>query len=247
MVCVLRLCFSFDVVLHPELFAVEDGIGEEGNPVAEDEHPAVVCEHEVELDVSVAEDEIVDVGMRAEIFLGVADQVFALLAHVGWVSSVAVLAAAVLCPSQSELHTPSGMQGREKYLRYTVMEQGSEEAELGVRVSESVAVCEVEDLVGEFEGEGLPVHDEAAFPLEVVVGPDVVVACEEMHLHSEVGELAEFAEEACVSLRHDVLVLVPEVEHVAEEVYGSGLFLDGVEEAHEPPLLCARMLDGSAA
>jgi hypothetical protein len=40
-----------------------------------------------------------------------------------------------------------------------------------------------------------------------------------------------------VAPRHHVLVLVPEVEHIAQQVDGTRLLLDTVEESHQPPFL----------
>ena len=87
----------------------------------------------------------------------------------------------------------------------------------------------------------------AAFLFEIVVLPEVVVADEIVNLHAEVGEFADFAEQSREALGHGVAVLVPEVEHVAEEVDGRGLVLDGVEEVHQSPLLGAGMGNGQAA
>jgi hypothetical protein len=42
-------------------------------------------------------------------------------------------------------------------------------------------------------------------------------------------------------------VLVPEVEHVAQQVHGFRLVLDAVEEIHQAPFLRASMLDGPRA
>ena len=47
----------------------------------------------------------------------------------------------------------------------------------------------------------------------------------------------EFAEKPCKALGHYVFVFVPEVEHVAQEIDGSSLLLDGIKKSHQPPLL----------
>lgn len=43
----LRLGLALDVVLHPKLFAIEDGVGELADPVAEDEEAGIAREHQV--------------------------------------------------------------------------------------------------------------------------------------------------------------------------------------------------------
>ena len=45
------------------MLAVPDYVGELPDPIADDHHAAFAGEHQVELDVTVAVDEIVDVGM----------------------------------------------------------------------------------------------------------------------------------------------------------------------------------------
>lgn len=64
------------------MFAVEDGVGELGDPVAEDEESLAGGEHEVELDVAVAVDEVIDVGVGCHVLLGVDDEVLAVLTKV---------------------------------------------------------------------------------------------------------------------------------------------------------------------
>lgn len=86
-------------------------------------------------------------------------------------------------------------------------------------------------------GERLPMDDKAAFLLEVAIGPDVVVAGEEVHFHAHVGQFRQFAEKARIAFGHHISVFVPEVKHVAEQIHGLRLVLDAVEEAHKPALL----------
>ena len=89
--------------------------------------------------------------------------------------------------------------------------------------------------------------NESALVLQVSVCPDVVVAGEEMHLHTHVGQFGQLAEEARVALRHHVAPLAPEVEHVAEEVDGARLCLYAVKETNQPSLLRAAVVDGPRA
>ena len=77
--------------------------------------------------------------------------------------------------------------------------------------------------------------------------PEVVVADEEVDFHAVVGQFAQFAEQAGVAAWHYGAVLVPEVEDVAEQIYGGGFVLDAVEEIDEAALLCALVAYGQAA
>ena len=58
-----KLSFSFHVVSHENTVAVENGIGEELDPVAEDHHTAFIADFAVHLYVTVAEDEVIDLRM----------------------------------------------------------------------------------------------------------------------------------------------------------------------------------------
>ena len=227
---------SLDEVLHPQLLAVEHGVGAEAGPLAQDEQACVAREHQVELYVAVAVDEEVDVGVLLQVLLGVGDEGLVLLAHVAGRSLALVLEAAMLGPFEAEVYTPAGVYAGKEPLQDGVVEHGPQGAELPVGVAQSVAVGEVEELASELHGHGAVVHDGAALLGEVVLAPDVVVADEEVHLHAAVGELAHLAEEAGVALGHHVAVLEPEVEDVAQHIHGRGLLLYLVEEVDQPPL-----------
>ncbi len=112
------------------------------------------------------------------------------------------------------------MEAREETLAETVAEEGTHEAELGVGITQTVTVAEVEEFVGNLDGDGIVVHLHATLLLEIVLTPDVMVASKEMHLDAHVGEFADLAQEACVAFGHHVPILVPEVEDVAKEVDG---------------------------
>lgn len=100
------------------------------------------------------------------------------------------------------------------------------------------------DLVANLRGKRLTMENDAALLLQIAVGPYIVVAREEMHLHTKVGQFRELAEEASATLWHDILVFVPKVEHIAQEIDCARLVLDTIEETDDAPLLCAAMRDG---
>ena len=112
------------------------------------------------------------------------------------------------------------------------VEQQAQQFEARVGVAQTVAVGQVELLAADFGGQCLAVQDDAALLLQVVAAPNVVVADEEMHFHPEVRQLGHLAQKARVALGHDGLELVPEVEHVAQQVDGRSLVPWGM--ASEP-------------
>ena len=92
--CFKLLCLwlrvSLYVVVDAEGLAIEDGVGELTNPVAKDEHAALVAQHKVELDVAMAEEEVVDVGMLGQILLGKEYEVFFVLTQIRRITAIAV-------------------------------------------------------------------------------------------------------------------------------------------------------------
>ena len=57
-----------------------------------------------------------------------------------------------------------------------------------------------------------------------------VIAGEEVYFHAHIRQFGQLAEKAGVTFGHDRAEFVPEVEHVAQQIYGSRLMFDTVEE-----------------
>ena len=139
-----RLAFAFDKVFHEHMLPVEHGVGELRDPVAQDEQPGGVREHQVQLDVAVAEQEEVDVGMRLQVLLGKDNQLLLVLAHVWWFAAVFTLQPRAAGPLQAEGHAPAGMDGGKQLLAQGVVEKGAQELELLVVRTQTVAVSQKE-------------------------------------------------------------------------------------------------------
>ena len=84
-------------------------------------------------------------------------------------------------------------------------------------------------------------QDDATLLLQIVVGPDVVIACEVMHLNTHVGQFRQLAQKAGKALGDDVFVFVPEVEHVAQQIDSGSFLLDAVEKTHQSSFLLSLM------
>ena len=230
------------------MLAIEHGIGEERDPVAQDDDAGGAGEHEVIVDVAMAKEEEVDVGMVFEVFLGKDDERLFVLAFEGFFASVLSLEAAALGPLQPEVDGPAWVDGGKELLGKAVVEERAEELEASVLHAHAVSVGQVEHFAVEFHGAGgLLVEHNAAFLHEIVGHPQVVVACEVVDFDAEVSEFGDFAQEAREASRHHGLVFVPKVEHVTQHVDCSGFVLDTVEEVHQAALLHAATFDGAAA
>ena len=74
-----------------------------------------------------------------------------------------------------------------------------------------------------------------------------MVADEEMYLDTSVCQFRNLAEQPCVAFGDDVLVFVPVVEDVAEQVDGGCLLFDFIKEVDEPSLVCPAVLQRTRA
>ena len=163
----------------------------------------------------MAIDEIVDIRVILDVLLRKEHEVFAVLTHIGRLLVVRAFQAAVLGPVQAEPHAPARMKGREGPLTGAVVEDALDELKTLVGIAQSVAMCQEKDLAIEFSSLRLLVENDTTLLFQIAIGPDIVVACEIMHLNPHVGEFGEFTQEASKTFGHYIFIFVPEVEHVA--------------------------------
>lgn len=135
----------------------------------------------------------------------------------------------------------------EESLAHTVVEHCPQKPERTTGVSKPVTMSEVENLIVNFCRDGFPVNDKTTLLLQVSISPDIVIACEEMDLYAHISKLGQFPQKARKPLWHNIAVLVPEVEHVAQQVYCRSLVLYGVQKSDQPSLLCPAVLYGERA
>ena len=76
------------------MFAIVDHVGELTDPIAEDDDARLLGELLVDLDMAMAVDEVVHVGVILDVLLGIENQVLLVVAHiVRWVSPHTMLQA----------------------------------------------------------------------------------------------------------------------------------------------------------
>ena len=112
--------------------------------------------------MAVPENEEVDVGVILEIGLGKEDEGLFVLALEGRFAPVFALEAAVFGPLQAETYAPTRMEGGEETLRQAIVEEGTKEGETATFDTETIAVGEVENLVGDLDSAGRGVEHHAA-------------------------------------------------------------------------------------
>ena len=116
------LTLALYVFLHEHVLAIEDGVGELPYPVSEYHHAGLAAQHQVEFYVAVSVDEVVDVRMCLHVLLSIHNEELLLLSHVRSFLAVSSLEPRVLCPVQSELHSPPWVNEVEQPLAEVVVE-----------------------------------------------------------------------------------------------------------------------------
>ena len=123
----LQASVALYIVLHKQVLPVEYGVSELRNPVAQNQDTARTGQHQVQLDVAMAENEIVDFGMGFQVFLGKTDKILLVLAQIRRVAAFhTMLQAAVRRPRQTEIHSPTGMDAGKHALAKAVAEHGTQ-------------------------------------------------------------------------------------------------------------------------
>ena len=187
------MCLLHDVIIEGNLAIGELGIGELAYPVTKDNEAVLAGKHKVELYVAMTKDEVVNLGMFLQVLFGEEDKMLFFFAHIGWLSQGVlgrrcVLYTTVLSPLQAKGHTKVGMQPAEGPLAEPVVEDGAQEAERLALVAQPVAMCQEECLACYLDSLGLVVHDNAALLSEIVLAPDIVIACKEVNGNAHIRE-----------------------------------------------------------
>ena len=86
-------------------------------------------------------------------------------------------------------------------------------------------------------------HLGARLLLNIVENPDIVITRKPMDLNALVSKFAQLTQETGEAPRHDIFVLEPIVDDVAQEVERLAIGLDAVEETNHPPLVIQRMVE----
>ena len=76
------------------------------------------------------------------------------------------------------------------------------------------------------ETESLPrdIHDirllenDDSHLLEIMIAPDVMVPLKEIHFHAIVHEVHQRSEHTHITLRHDIMILIPEIPDVTQHI-----------------------------
>ena len=90
---------------------------------------------------------------------------------------------------------------------------------------------------------GLAMDCHSALLLKIVETPHIMVTGEKVYLDAFIGEFGHLSKETCVAFRHNILELIPEVEHITQHIHSSRSILDFIEERYKTALMCAAMFN----
>ena len=86
-----------------------------------------------------------------------------------------------------------------------------------------------------------------ALTLQIAEHPYIVVAYEIVYLHTAVCQFGYLTQETGIAFGHNIFVLIPVVEHVAQHINGLRLILDVIKETHQTAFLHTAVINGPGA
>ena len=109
-------------------------------------------------------------------------------------------------------------------------------------ITQPVAMRQEKLLVINLTRQRFTMDNNPTFLFQIIAAPDIMVADKEMHLYSHIRQLGDFSQETGISFWNNQLEFIPEIEHVAQQIYGCRLMLDTVEKVNQPAFLRTTML-----
>lgn len=85
------------------------------------------------------------------------------------------------------------MKRRKGPLTGAIVEDALDEFETLVRIAQTIAMCQEENLAVDLCRFGLLVEDNTTLLFQIAIGPDVVIAREIMHLDTHVSQFRDFS------------------------------------------------------
>ena len=108
------------------MLAVKNAERALGNPIAQNHKTSRIVNCQVNVNMTMTKDEVTDLRMCFQICSGKSDQAIALRA-IKKAFYLLMLLTTVSSPSQSEVHSPSGMDGSKEFLTNTIMENTTQQ------------------------------------------------------------------------------------------------------------------------
>ena len=77
------------------------------------------------------------------------------------------------------------------------------------------------------------VHDDPQLRREVIEYPNIVIPDKPMYLYPAIGKLGDLPEKTGKSSGYHMLILIPVIENIAQQINHGGIVFDGVEPTHD--------------
>lgn len=209
-----------------------------GDPVAEDDEMRILVRNfPVHQDVTMAEDEEIDVSY---ITLREEHQMFLVVTKV--VGELVAIEATLLAPPMRKACGKIGMyELAVHHLDERTVEESAHQLVAEVVVTQAIAMSQEQALAIALKDLGMMVDLNAQLIVQVSEQPDVVITREPMHADTTIRHSRYLSEETHKTLRHNLAILEPVVDDVAHQEQLLAITLDGLEEAHKSPLVLQRV------
>lgn len=210
-------------------FAIEAGVGEVGEAVAKVGERAAGRKTVLVRDVTMPEDEKVDLGGLEQV-AGEQHRPFLVVVDDG---RQPVLFAAAGRPRSCNAKRYPRVQHPEHALQQATGKAPFQEIVFPIEVAQTVAVSDVERFAI-YLPKQRPVHDFGpSDKRQIIEHPHVVVATEERHLDARIGKFTQLDNQPVEPAWDDVLVLEPEIEHVADKHHLGSIGSEAVQPCND--------------
>ena len=143
-------------------------------------------------------------------------------------------------PSVAESESYPRMKHAEEDLKQPVVEYATQEAVSERNGTKTVAMPKTEMLSFYFDNRRLLKLHHAQF-LEIRICPYIMIALEEIDLHSLVHKILKSREHTEIALRDNITILVPEIPDITEKVYSLGILRQRTEKTRKAQLAVSRI------
>ena len=151
----------------------------------------------------------------------------------------------ILRPAVAESERKPRMQKTEESLGHAAMKHSPEDSVTDRNRPKSVSMAKAEPPAPELHDIWL---DQTYHPefLKKPVCPHIMVALEEIHLHSSVHQCSQGGEHTHISFRHDIPVLIPEIPYVTEQIHSLSILRKTLQEGDKTELTVGWITDFQA-
>ena len=125
------------------------------------------------------------------------------------------------------------MYGRIKNLTNAAMKNRTYNPERKRGTPQSVSMSQISGVTSQRDKTRRLVHDDPQLRREVIEYPNIVIPDKPMYLYPAIGKLGDLPEKTGKSSGYHMLILIPVIENIAQQINHGGIVFDGVEPTHD--------------